>query len=260
VNRNVALGLVLALVGCRTPAKSSDAGAEAKPSASPSASSGTDEEEDESSDAGAGGACPRPIHPDYCRNRCRSYASRTATKHARRVETSERIAFGKCGNMDVFAEDERAGDGGLQSGVIEYFQNDSLVGAVDTRVKACGQFGTLPTCTPVLAWEESRTFVLHLDQLEATQLPPEVISRIVRQNFGRFKLCAVNGKGPRALGRVVAKVSIAKDGSVTSAKDDGSDLADKAVTACVIAGLEHLSFPEPQGGAMTVRVPIVFRH
>jgi hypothetical protein len=262
VNRTIAVALVLSIAACRKPATSTtEAGAEAKPSAASSASIATDEEEDDGLDAGAASTCPRPLHPDYCRHNCRGLASRAQTKHARRVDPSERIAFGKCGDMDVFAEDQYIGDGGLKSGIVEYFNDaGTLVGATDTRVKPCGQFGTVPSCTPTLAWEDSRTFTLHIDPIEATQLPPEVISRILRQNFGRFKLCALDAKGPRVTGRVVAKVAIAKDGSVTSAKDDGSDVADKKITTCVIGAMQHMTFPEPQGGAMTVRVPLVFRH
>jgi hypothetical protein len=98
---------------------------------------------------GGDGGCPENIHPSYCRGNCRSYAYRQAAKHARRVSYPSRYAFGTCGALQVFAEDDKSG-----GGVVEYYDaSGSLVGAVDRRQKACGQYGTIPTCTPELKWE-----------------------------------------------------------------------------------------------------------
>jgi len=221
-----------------------------------------DDEEEEADASAPPGPCPQPINPGWCRHRCRSLANRQASKHAQRMQHSERVAFGKCGTFSVFAEDERAGDGGLQSGIIEYFgPSDTLEGAIDTRMKPCGRFGTIPACTPKLVWEESRAISLQMGTVVSPKLPPEVISRIVRQNFGRYKLCAQKVPGSaRPVGRVVAKIAIAADGSVTSVQDDGSDLANRDTTACILKATELLAFPQPEGGATTVRVPMIFAH
>jgi len=90
------------------------------------------------------------------------------------------------------------------------------------------------------------------------RLPPEVIQRIVRQNFGRFRLCYENGlrTNPTLSGRVAVKFVIDRTGSVSTAQDGGSDLPDKGVVSCVVRGFGNLSFPAPEGGIVTVVFPI----
>ena len=50
------------------------------------------------------------------------------------------------------------------------------------------------------------------------RLPPEVIQRIVRQNFGRFRLCYENGlrNNPNLQGRVAVRFVIGRDGAVSN--------------------------------------------
>jgi hypothetical protein len=92
------------------------------------------------------------------------------------------------------------------------------------------------------------------------RLPPEVIQRVVRQNFGRFRLCYEKGleKNPELQGRVSVKFVIGRDGAVTSAANSGSDLPDEAVIACIVKSFNGLSFPQPEGGIVTVSYPIMF--
>jgi hypothetical protein len=92
------------------------------------------------------------------------------------------------------------------------------------------------------------------------RLPPEVIQRIVRQNFGRFRLCYENGlrANPNLSGRVTVRFSIGRDGSVDNVADGGSDLPSAAVVACVVRSFGALSFPQPEGGLVTVNYPIIF--
>lgn len=92
------------------------------------------------------------------------------------------------------------------------------------------------------------------------RLPPEVVQRIVRQNFGRFRLCYENGarNAPGLHGRVSVKFVIDASGAVASASDAGSDLPDSATVACVVRGFGNLSFPAPTGGVVTVVYPILF--
>src|SRR6185295_8256928 len=68
------------------------------------------------------------------------------------------------------------------------------------------------------------------------RLPPEVIQRIVRQNFGRFRLCYENGlrTNPNLQGRVAVKFVIDRSGSVSTASDGGSDIPDQSVISCVV--------------------------
>lgn len=91
------------------------------------------------------------------------------------------------------------------------------------------------------------------------RIPAEVIQRIVRQNFGRFRLCYETGvrSNPGLSGRVVTKFVIGRDGAVAQAQDAGSDIASQEVVSCIVRSFQHLSFPQPEGGIATVTYPIV---
>jgi hypothetical protein len=92
------------------------------------------------------------------------------------------------------------------------------------------------------------------------RLPPEVIQRIVRQNFGRFRLCYENGlrNDPKLAGKVSVSFKITKLGEVTEVSHT-SDLKDKSVGSCVAKAFNGLSFPQPEGGGVVrVTYPIAF--
>lgn len=92
------------------------------------------------------------------------------------------------------------------------------------------------------------------------RLPPEIIQRIVRQNFGRFTMCYQNGlrTNPNLEGRVAVKFVIGRDGAVQFAADGGSDIPDQDVRRCVVSGFTNLSFPAPENGMVTVVYPLMF--
>ncbi|HEU4536327.1 MAG TPA: AgmX/PglI C-terminal domain-containing protein, partial [Polyangiaceae bacterium] len=92
------------------------------------------------------------------------------------------------------------------------------------------------------------------------RLPPQVIHRIVRQNFGRFRLCyeAALGRTPNLSGHMEARFVIARDGSVAVASGTGSTLADPTLVACVTRSLRDLTFPRPEGGIVSVVYPLSF--
>jgi hypothetical protein len=92
------------------------------------------------------------------------------------------------------------------------------------------------------------------------RLPPEVIQRIVRQNYGRFRACYENGlrSNPSLQGRVSVRFIIGRDGSVSNVGNGGSDLPDPSVVSCVVRSYYGLSFPAPEGGIVTVTYPIMF--
>lgn len=91
------------------------------------------------------------------------------------------------------------------------------------------------------------------------RLPPEVIQRIVRQNFGRFRLCYEDGlrNNPNLQGRVNTRFVINRDGRVSNVAA-GGDIPDSQVIACVSSAFRNLTFPKPDGGIVTVAYPIVF--
>ena len=92
------------------------------------------------------------------------------------------------------------------------------------------------------------------------RLPPEIVRRVIRSNFGRFRACYEDGlrRNPALEGRVTTNFVIGRDGSVSNVSDGGSDIGDKAVTSCVIRAFYGLSFPQPEGGIVTVVYPIAF--
>jgi hypothetical protein len=92
------------------------------------------------------------------------------------------------------------------------------------------------------------------------RLPPQVIQRIVRQNYGRFRFCYEQGlaSNPNLEGRVSVRFAIGRDGAVSFAANAGSDLPSSGVVSCVVQSYYGLSFPSPEGGIVTVVYPIMF--
>jgi hypothetical protein len=92
------------------------------------------------------------------------------------------------------------------------------------------------------------------------RLPSEVIQRVVRQSFGRFRNCYEDGlrTNPNLEGRVTARFVISRDGSVGAVQSGGSDLPDAHVVACVLRTYSSLSFPSPGDGVVTVTYPLSF--
>jgi hypothetical protein len=92
------------------------------------------------------------------------------------------------------------------------------------------------------------------------RLPPETIRRIVHLNFGRIRRCYEDGlrRNPSLEGRVTVRFVIGRDGSVSNVADGGSSLPDKAVVDCVVRVFYGFSYPQPEGGIVTVTYPIVF--
>jgi hypothetical protein len=91
-------------------------------------------------------------------------------------------------------------------------------------------------------------------------LPPEVVQRIVRQNYGRFRMCYENGlrANPNLTGRVTARFVISREGSVSNVQNGGSDIPDSGVVSCVVQAFYGLSFPAPDNGIVSVSYPIMF--
>ena len=92
------------------------------------------------------------------------------------------------------------------------------------------------------------------------RLPSEVIQRVVRQHNRTLRHCYENGRriNPKLSGRIVVKFIIDRSGSVTTAEDGGSDLPDEGVIGCVVQAFGNLTFPQPEGGPVSVVYPIVF--
>jgi hypothetical protein len=95
----------------------------------------------------------------------------------------------------------------------------------------------------------------------AGHIPADVIQRVVRDNFGRFRGCYEGGlrENPSLEGRVITRFVIDRQGMVTSAQDGGSSLPNSSVVACVVRSFYSLTFPEHEGGIVTVVYPLALR-
>ena len=91
------------------------------------------------------------------------------------------------------------------------------------------------------------------------RLMPEVVQRVVRANYGRFRSCYADAlsANPALEGRVSVKFLIDSDGTVTFAEDAGSDLANAKVVDCIVHSFRRLEFPAPTGGVVSVVYPLV---
>ena len=92
------------------------------------------------------------------------------------------------------------------------------------------------------------------------RIPPEVVQRIMRQQYGRYRLCFQNGlrNNPNLSGRVTIRFIIGRDGAVSSVSNGGSDMPDPGVINCVLNSTYGLSFPAPDNNIVTVVYPITF--
>src|SRR5262249_58774195 len=68
------------------------------------------------------------------------------------------------------------------------------------------------------------------------RLPPEVIQRIVRQNYGRFRMCYEQGltRNPNLEGRVSVRFVIGRDGGVSNVSNGGAALPGPRVVGGVL--------------------------
>ena len=110
------------------------------------------------------------------------------------------------------------------------------------------------------------------------RLPPDLIQKVVRDNFGAMRTCYEEGlrRNSNLKGQVEIKFVIGRDGHVSSAVEShdalppgllGNETAkptweprlpDSAVVDCVASKFASLTFPQPQGGIITVIYPIIF--
>ena len=92
------------------------------------------------------------------------------------------------------------------------------------------------------------------------RLPPEAIQRIVRQSSGRIRACYTTAilRDPSLEGRVATKFVIDRSGAVALAANVENSVADAQVATCVTRAFQSMSFPEPEGGIVTVVYPILF--
>jgi len=166
---------------------------------------------------------------------------------------------GGFGGLRLSGLDNGGGGHGVGVGIGGIGDGIGLPGSGTCKGEHCAGFGhgggrlggVHPTKAPILRSPTSTV---------SGHLPPEVVQRIVRQNYGRFRQCYENGlrTNPNLTGRVTARFVISRAGSVTNVQNGGSDLPDGGVVSCVVAAFYGLSFPTPEAGIVTVSYPIMF--
>ena len=88
------------------------------------------------------------------------------------------------------------------------------------------------------------------------RLSPAVVRDVLDQRRVAFQTCAVgNGTAP---GTLTARFVIGRDGAVSNVANGGVDGLDSALVNCVLRALYGLTFPEPEGGIVTVAARLTF--
>jgi hypothetical protein len=59
-------------------------------------------------------------------------------------------------------------------------------------------------------------------------------------------------------GRVSVRFVIGRNGAVSNVANAGATLASSDVVSCVVRAFYGLSFPQPEGGLVTVTYPLAF--
>jgi len=91
------------------------------------------------------------------------------------------------------------------------------------------------------------------------RLAPEQIQTIVRANYDRVRRCYEPGlaRDPKLSGRVGIRFVIGRDGQVSSTRIADCTLPDCAVAQCIRDEFKSLTFPAPEGGAVTAVYPLL---
>jgi len=179
------------------------------------------------------------------------------------VGNDERSALGNIWGETL---DDAAGSGGLGLSGNEEGGGGKGIGIGIDRIGTVGgglggPGGGYSRGLPQRAHKASAPIVRAQGISASGKLPSEVIQRIVRQNFGRYRFCYEQGlrTNPNLAGRVAVKFVIGRDGAVSQVSNGGSDMPDGNVTSCVVRSFYGLSFPAPENGIVTVTYPIMFQ-
>jgi hypothetical protein len=184
-----------------------------------------------------------------------SAASRWSTPGNDGAGTATDVFYGSGGDLGLSGIGEGSGDGsgsGIPLGSIGTLGHD--VGSAE-GTGGMGGWGGLG------GHHVSGPVVCGCDEAFVNgRLPPEAIQRVVRQNMGRFRYCYERAldRNPALQGRVVTRFLIARNGSVGfSAQDEQeTEFPDPGVVSCIVQAFGNLSFPEPEGGTVTVVYPL----
>lgn len=87
-------------------------------------------------------------------------------------------------------------------------------------------------------------------------LPKEVVRRIVRQSFGRLRLCYERAlvTDPALDGEIVTSLTIDASGAVSAASHSGGTAHGPSLGPCVASALRAASFPQPERAPVQVKL------
>jgi len=101
------------------------------------------------------------------------------------------------------------------------------------------------------------------DMSAAPAYPASALYETFSSDAARAKLiaCYLPGKqrDPKLRGKVIVKFTINSDGTAKPVANEGSNLTDDAVIACVVRAIKTLHFQKPIEGSVTVVYPLIFR-
>lgn len=179
--------------------------------------------------------------------------SRPASAVARKPQTSTRRVEGGPLNGDMDGYGDAPYQGGLGLSGVGAGGGGVGLGSIGTLgVGVTRQTGSGPMSG---SHRTSSPAVRQGSVTVSGRLPLEVVQRISRQNFGRFRLCYERGltRNPDLTGRVEVNFTIDATGSVrTSRATARSTLPDSEVRACVSEAFHGVTFPPPESGPATV--------
>jgi TonB family protein len=96
-------------------------------------------------------------------------------------------------------------------------------------------------------------------QTVSGRLPTDVVQRVVRQRFGRFRMCYEQAlaRDKTLRGRLSVRFVVGRDGSVSNVSIADSELGNP-LQSCVASAFAGATFPAPEGGIVTVVYPLIF--
>jgi hypothetical protein len=99
------------------------------------------------------------------------------------------------------------------------------------------------------------------DMSAAPAYPASALYETFSSASAKLIACYTPGKqrDPKLRGKVILKFTIQSDGSAKPVANEGSNLTDDAVIACVVKTVKTLRFQKPVEGSVTVVYPFIFR-
>lgn len=93
------------------------------------------------------------------------------------------------------------------------------------------------------------------------KLQKHVIQRVIRRHVAAVRFCYERAlaKDPKLAGKAVVRFVIDPDGKVSAAEIRDSSLKAPEVEGCILKRVRSWRFPQPEGGAVRVAYPFVFK-